>query len=202
MTRVGWDRAWPLVSDSVTDRYGVECIVGTDAVGFVFLLSCVSCVPHFLTAAVWTPPCLTAAWIPCAQDVSPRWVNIVFFLRAPGVVVSRVLVPLPSVPLWPGFQRIQDVPSCPGRLHFPCPIPVTLQGVCASPHSPLSLTPCDLGRGATSTFLFGFQGLLGKGCEQVRRPEPWNPRAGSAMGWCWPSLLLLPRVSSGTIVSP
>lgn len=108
-----------------------------------------------------------------------------------GLLVWWCLVclsPCP-VPLWPGFQRIQDVLPARGRLHFPCPIPVTLQGVCALPHSPLSLTPCDLGRGATSTFLFRFQGLLGKGCEQVRSqslgiPMLVQPWGGTGLPFC------------------
>lgn len=142
------DSAWPLVSpeQQLSARgYGVNA-------GWVLMLVLVffsfSCLPLPM-AAVWTSPCLAAAWIPSPQNVSPRWVNIVLFLRARGVVVSPVLVPLPSVPLWPGFQRTPGwaflcLPA-QGRLHFPCPIPVILQGVCALPHSPLSLTPAVWG---------------------------------------------------------
>lgn len=136
---------WSALSNSSVPEGVGECRVGTD-VGFVFFSFL--CLPLPM-AAVWTPPCLAAAWIPSPQNISPRWVNIVLFLRARGVVVSPVLVPLPSVPLWPGFQRTPGwaflrLPA-QGRLHFPCPVPVILQGVCALPHSPLSRTPAVWG---------------------------------------------------------
>lgn len=161
---------------------------------FFFSLSCLS-VPHLLTAAVWTPPCLAAAWIPSAQDVSPRWVNIVFlFLRARGVVVSRVLVPLPSVSLWPGLQRI------PGWAFLP-------QAGCTSPGPPAPhLRPRHPTRSAClapqHTVLDSLRSgegshphlpvqipraLSGRGCDQARGPEleskaSENPHAGSAVG--------------------
>ena len=95
---------------------------GTDDLGFVSL----SCLPLPLAiAAVRTPPCLVAAWIPPPQNVSPRWVNIDFlFLRARGVVVSHVLVPLPFIPSWPGLQMIPGwvFPSRAGCT-FPHPAP-------------------------------------------------------------------------------
>lgn len=186
-------------------RHRVEYNVGTDVLGFVFLFSLVSLsVPHFLTAAVWTPPCLAAAWIPSAQDVSPRWVNIVFlFLRARGVVVSRVLVPCPLSPCGLACRGSQDGPSCPRRaalplVHLrPTSIPITLQGVRALPHSTVSLTACGLGRGATPTFLFRFQGLCQLG--DVTKPEgqSWSPKPlripmlVQPLGFHWASLLPL-----------
>lgn len=114
-----------------------------------------SCLPLPLAiAAVRTPPCLVAAWIPPPQNVSPRWVNIDFlFLRARGVVVSHVLVPLPFIPSWAGLQMIPGwvFPSRAGCT-FPHPVPHPQH-----PH-PLPLMACSPGRGATPT-LFRFQGF-------------------------------------------
>lgn len=131
---------------------------GTSAVWILTTLICfsflsVSSVPRLAIAAVRTPPCLVAAWIPSPQNVSPRWVNIDFLLllllRARGVVVSRVLVSLPSVPPSPcglACRGSQDGSSCPGRAARPRPTRV--------PSFPGTRGPLGLrsGGGATPTF--------------------------------------------------
>lgn len=59
------------------------------------------------------------------------------------------------------------LPAQGAALPLPNPCCVTLQGVCALPCSPLSLTACGLGRGATHTFLFRPRGFS----ENVTKPE-------------------------------
>lgn len=183
---------------------------------FFFSFLCLLSVPHLPIAAIWTPPCLAAAWIPSAQNVSPRWVNIVFlFLRARGVVVSPVLVPCPLSPCGLACRGSQDGPCCPRRAALPlsCPrptsVPIPLQGVRALPHSPLSLTACGLGRGATPTFLFRFQGLFQGG--NVTKPEgqSWSPKPlripvlVQPLGFYWTSFLpLFPVCPVGPDLAP
>lgn len=98
-----------------------------------------------------------------------------------GLVVWWCLVCLSPCPLSPhglACGGSQDGPFCPRRAALPpshpcpTPVPTTLQGVCALPHT--VLTACGLGRGATHTFLCRFQGFSGN----VIKPEgqSWSPK--------------------------
>lgn len=213
MSWIGWNPAWPVVSPR--QHHGdtqnrVECNVGTDVLGFVFFSFLCLSVPHLPTAAVRTPLCLAAAWIPSAQNVSPRWVNIVFlFLRARGVVVSRVLVPLPSVPPWPGLRRIPGWAFLPQEgctsplppLPHPRPHHPT-RSLCLAPHCPDSLRS---GEGSHSHLPVQIPGVL-RECDQARGPEleskaSEKPHACLAIGISLAFSSASPRVSSGTILS-
>lgn len=106
----------------------------------------------------------------------------------------------PLSPCGLAFRGSQDGPPCPGQAVLPLPVSVILQGVFALPHSLLSLTSYGLGRGATPTFLFPFQGLWGKECDQARRPEPLGTPCWFSTGWSWRLSASLPHVFPGTLV--
>lgn len=133
----------------------------------------------------------------------------------PGLVVWWCLVCLSVCPVCPcglalgGSQdgpSCPSCPSCPGRAALPLPHPRHLvRSVCPAPQSTVS-TACGLGIGVTSTFLFRFQGLLGKERDRARRPElgpePLEPHVvrGVVVPDC--SSAPAPPVSSGTVFSP
>lgn len=107
------------------DRPGLSAVWALTLLVLFFFV--VSVCRHLLTAAVWTPPRLASAWIPSPQNISPRRVNIIFFFLQAHGVVSRVLIPLPSVPLWPAFQRIQAALPLPRPCHLTRNVCVTPQ---------------------------------------------------------------------------
>lgn len=55
-----------------------------------------------------------------SQNISPRRVNIAFFLRAHGVVVSCVLVPVSLVPTGLAYKGSKDGPAA-HLVHALCP---------------------------------------------------------------------------------
>lgn len=135
-------------------RYRAEGTVGTDVLGFSFF--CLPC-PSPPNCCCLDTALSSAAWTPSPQNVSPRWVNIVFlFLWAHDVVVSCACL-MPSVPLWPGLQ-------IPGWAFLPmavlpwphlCPLSPYKECVpCPQPTVPGSL---QSGEGSHSHFLIRFR---------------------------------------------
>lgn len=104
-----------------------------------------------------------------------------------GLVVWWCLLCLSLYPLSPVAWLSEDpraglpAPSAQGRLYFPCPVPVILQGVCALPHSPPSLTACGLGRGATPTFPFQCKCSWVRNVTRQKARASGSPHAGSCL---------------------
>lgn len=101
---------------------------------------------------------------------------------------------------------VLPAPCCPGQAALPLPRPCHLvRSVCPTPQ-PTVPTACSLGMGATSTFLFRFQGLLGKERDRARRPElspePPEPRVVQRAMVPDCSSAPTPHVSSETKFSP
>lgn len=141
-------------SSSAAMAAQAHAVWGSDVPGFVFLLSRVFSVPPAPTAAaVWTPP-VRLLGSPLRRTYLLD--GLISSSSFPGSrVLSRVLVRLPPSP-WPGLQRIQDGPWCPGRLCGPCP------------H-----TPAPAPAGAPPAFLSRLQGFCpGRKGAQARTPEP------------------------------
>lgn len=138
---IGGDHALPLVSPEqrLGNRwYGVECRVGTDIVGFVFLF-------FLVPASVPTSRLLLSghhlvSWL-FGSHLHRTYLldGLILSSYFSGLVVSCVLVPVPPIPLWPGFQGIPGWASLP---RAGCTSPARLchltRSVCLAPQPTVS----------------------------------------------------------------
>lgn len=175
---------------------------------FLSFFLCLSFSPHLPIAAVWTPPCLAAAWIRLHRTYLLDGLILSSYFSGLVVWWSRVLVPCPLFP-WPGLQRIPGWAFLPKAgctsLVLPSPhlCPPT-KSACPAPQ-PTVLDSLRSGEGSHSPFPDQIARVSsGRECGQARGPEleskaSENPSACSAIGVLLDfSSASFPLVSSGT----